>query len=140
MRRLEALEFEPMNTPPLNELKPRLLMLYALGLCSAKTAVSLMDKMRVPLNDFAVEVEGVLEDDPPQVFSGYNVFMQRFILTSDPERPGDLDTGKIARAMELTHEKYCSLSLMMRRIAPITYEVVLDGKKILEGSTENTTD
>jgi putative redox protein len=35
------------------------------------------------------------------------------------------DQAKVGRALELTHEKYCGMVQMLRRIAPVSREIAV---------------
>ena len=40
------------------------------------------------------------------------------------------DAAKIDKAIRLSQEKYCGVGLMMKKIAPITYEILLNGEPL----------
>ena len=35
------------------------------------------------------------------------------------------DQAKVSRAIDLTHEKYCGMVQMLRRIAPVSHEIAV---------------
>ena len=49
----------------------------------------------------------------------------RFHVIYHVECCGEGDRGKASRAIELTHDQYCGLMQMLRRIAPVTREIAV---------------
>ena len=35
------------------------------------------------------------------------------------------DQAKVGRALELTHEKYCGMMQMLRKVAPVSHEIAV---------------
>ena len=84
--------------------------------------VSILNKQRQLLEDFAVIVDGVRpENVEPALFE--KIHMQ-FVLT------GAIDEDKAVRAVSLSVEKYCSVAKMLDKTATINYTVVLNGNLI----------
>jgi putative redox protein len=92
--------------------------LHALAACSAVDVVSIMEKMRMPVDSLHVEVEAVRADDHPRVYTGIHMV---FVVT------GDLPLDKLERAVALSADKYCSIGAMLRGTAQITHEIKLNG-------------
>jgi putative redox protein len=80
--------------------------------------VSLLQKMKMPFDALAVEVEGEAREEHPQVYTRIKI---RYILKG-PE----LDRDKIDKAIALSLEKYCPVHAMLSKSAAITHEVVLN--------------
>ena len=40
------------------------------------------------------------------------------------------DAAKIEKAIRLSQEKYCGVGLMMKKIGPITYDILLNGEPL----------
>ena len=116
---------------PCRELGPKSLMLYALGKCSSLTFLSLAEKMRVRISDYRMEVSGGLSDDPPVSWSHFVAINTVFMLGLPDER----DYKKVLSAVQKTHDKYCGVSLMMQRIAPVSVEVYINGRIQAFGET-----
>ena len=94
------------------------LLLIGTGGCSAWDVVAILEKGREPVTDVRVEVDADRAETDPKVFT--RIHMQ-FIV-----RGRGLNPDKVARAVALSAEKYCSASIMMAKTAVVThgYEVV----------------
>lgn len=92
--------------------------LIILGLigCTGVDVVSILHKMKQPLEAFDVSATYERAEDHPKVYTKIRV---TYTLT------GDLDPKKVQRAVELSEKTYCSVSAMLRSTAEITSEVVL---------------
>ena len=95
-------------------IRPGEMTLVALGGCTAIDVVSILKKMRVQLTDFEIIVDAEQAGDYPKVWTKIHV---KYILTGR-----DLDDTKVKKAIELSEEKYCSVSAMLKKSAEITYE------------------
>lgn len=92
--------------------RPMQAVLMAMAGCSAIDVVALLKKMRQPLDDLQIKVKADQVDDVPAVFSTIHI---HYILT------GDIDTDKAEKAVNLSIEKYCSVSKMLEKAATITH-------------------
>lgn len=93
-------------------IRPKELLLLALGGCTASDVVSILRKKRVALDDFEVHVSAEQADEHPQVFTKIHL---EFVVRGDDIRPDD-----VARAIELSETKYCSVNAMLRSAVTIT--------------------
>ncbi|MBT4292531.1 OsmC family protein, partial [bacterium] len=91
-------------------------VLHALAACAMVDVVSILEKMRLSMESLEVEVSAERADDHPKVFTKIHL---KFVVT------GDLTENKVQRAIELSTEKYCSISAMLSSTAEITHELVL---------------
>lgn len=98
--------------------RPKGLLLSALGGCTGMDVVSILAKMRVPLEGFRVEVEAPLTDEHPRVYSAVHL---RYVF-----RGRDLPMDKLERAVQLSQERYCGVSAMLAKAAPVTHEILLE--------------
>ena len=95
-------------------MRPMELLLVSLASCSSMDVVSILKKMRQPLEDLRVEVEGQrATDQVPAVFTKIHL---RFVLK------GDLRPDRVEEAIRLSVDKYCSVGRMLDKTAEITYE------------------
>ncbi len=95
-------------------MRPMELLLVSLASCSSMDVVSILKKMRQPLEDLRVDVEGRrATDQVPAVFIGIHL---RFVLK------GDLRPDRVEEAIRLSVDKYCSVGRMLDKTAEITYE------------------
>ena len=97
--------------------RPKLLMLSALGGCTAMDVVAILKKMRVEIESLNVVVEGDLTDDYPKHFSRMHVIYE---FTGK-----DLPVDKLQKAIDLSSEKYCGVSAVYRKAMEITSEILI---------------
>ena len=93
---------------------PMELVLVALGSCSAVTVVEFLQKMRQPFTSLQVEVTGERADSPPKVYTKVHM---RYLVE------GDVDHGRVERAIELTESKYCSVYTMVEKTAEMNHTI-----------------
>jgi putative redox protein len=95
--------------------RPKTLMLAALGGCTGMDVVSILKKMRVEFKSVNVIVEGVLTDEHPKHFSKMHVIY---------EIEGDnLPMDKVEKAVNLSEERYCGVSVVYRKAMELTSEI-----------------
>lgn len=97
-------------------LRPMETLLSALAGCSSMDVIHILKKQRQNLDKLEVEVEGERADAVPAVFTRIHL---RFVAH------GDLDPAKVQKAVELSMEKYCSVSKMLQASVKITAEGVV---------------
>ena len=95
-------------------MKPSELMLVALGSCTAYDVVEILGKKRVKLHDLKVEVSAEQQADPPWTFTKFHV---HYVVSGENLREKD-----VAKAIELSEEKYCSVSATLQQAAEVTYD------------------
>jgi putative redox protein len=101
------------NTAP----GPMELVLIALGACTATDIVVVLEKKRQKLQSLEVICSGERAADPPTVWTKLEVFYRL---------RGELDEKAVQHAIQLSEEKYCSVSAMLRKTAVLTwrYEIL----------------
>ena len=87
--------------------RPMELMLLGVGGCASFDVVHILKKSRQDVTDCVAEVEAERVDDVPAVFSKIHL---HFIVKGNK-----LKEAHVKRAVELSAEKYCSASIMMRK-------------------------
>jgi putative redox protein len=96
------------------------LVLMGMGACTAFDVVHILEKSREPVSDCVVELEAEQAEAEPRVFTRIHV---HFVVTGR-----GLDPAKVERAIQLSAEKYCSVSAMLAKTATITHDFeVVDG-------------
>ncbi|MCP2519237.1 OsmC family protein [Candidatus Aminicenantes bacterium AC-335-A11] len=98
--------------------KPMELLLIALGGCTGMDVISILRKKRQVVRYFALEVKGYRREEHPRIFEKIEI---KYILKGD-----NLSEEAIQRAIELSQEKYCSVSAMLKPVAKIetSYEIL----------------
>jgi putative redox protein len=88
-------------------------VLLALAGCTGMDVVSILGKMRAPLGGLEIRVYAERVDDHPRIFTKIRL---EYIFQGDGLRP-----EQAGRAVQLSQEKYCSVSAMLRASATLTY-------------------
>ena len=91
---------------------PMELLLLALGACTATDVVIILKKQRQPLEGLEVICSGERAAEHPKVWSKLEVL---FRLT------GRLDESAVKRAIQLSEEKYCSVSATLKKTATVVW-------------------
>ena len=97
---------------------PMELILMAVGGCSSIDVISILKKQRQEITSFKVEIEGErVQIEEAKPFKEITVV---FLLE------GKIDSEKAIRAVELSFDKYCSVSKTLEPTATIKYKVILN--------------
>ncbi len=97
---------------------PMELVAMALGGCTGMDVVSILEKMRVKLKKFEIEVKTKRREQVPRYYESIHLV---YILSGEK-----LTEEKARRAIELSKQKYCSVSIMLQEKAKITYEMRIE--------------
>ena len=94
-------------------------VLMAAAACSSIDVELFLRKMRAPADRVEVEVEAERADAVPAVFTKMHLHYRIF---------GDIKDSKAAKAVAMSMDQYCSVSIMLKSAVEIThsYEVVAD--------------
>ena len=103
---------------------PMELVLIALGGCTGADVISILEKKRQRVSAYEIEVRGVRRDAHPRIYTAIEVIHRL--------RGERLDERAVARAIELSETKYCSVSAMLASSAKITarYEISDDAESV----------
>ena len=96
---------------------PMELLLIALGGCTGADVISILEKKRQHVTAYEIEVRGWRRDEHPRIYTRIEVIHR--------VRGDHVDERAVARAIELSETKYCSVSAMLSATATVTssYEV-----------------
>ena len=97
--------------------KPMEMVLIALGGCSAMDVLSILKKMREDVRDFDIELEAERASDHPAVFTKIHL---KYVVTGK-----DLKEENINKAIDLSMNKYCSVTAMLKESVDITWDFSL---------------
>ena len=92
-------------------LSPKAMMLSSLAGCSGLDVISILDKMKITLEAFKIEVEGELTEEHPKYYKTVNVSYHFY--------GKDLNEERCNRAVQLSVEKYCGVMEMFRHFAKV---------------------
>jgi len=94
--------------------RPMEMVLMGMGGCTAFDVVMILKKARQPISDCIVELTAERSDEIPKVFTKIHVHYRVI---------GDgLGVKQVKKAVDLTAEKYCSVSVMLAATAEITHD------------------
>jgi putative redox protein len=101
---------------------PMELLLLALGGCTAVDVISILKKKRQHVTDYRIEVSGERHDEFPKRFTK---LMVKHIV-----RGRGVAEQAVARAIELSETKYCSVAATLRGGVEIvtSYEIIEDNQ------------
>lgn len=94
--------------------RPMEMVLLGMGGCTAFDMVHILRRQRQAISDCQVELEAERAKDVPKVFTRIHV---HYIVKGT-----GLDEGKVERAVKMTAEKYCSVSIMLAASVNITHD------------------
>jgi putative redox protein len=96
---------------------PMELLLLALGACTATDIVIILEKKRQRLDSLEVICSGERAADPPQVWTKLDILFRL---------RGKLEDSGVKQAIQLSEEKYCSVSATLKKTAELTwrYEIL----------------
>lgn len=99
-------------------IRPMEMVLLGLGGCSSFDVVSILKKTRQQITDCHVEIDAERADTNPKVFTKIHA---HFVVSGK-----NLDEKKVAKAVSLSADKYCSVSIMLSSSVDIThdYEII----------------
>ncbi len=97
---------------------PKALLLSGLAGCSGIDVVDVLEKMRVSFSSLEMEVETDVTEEHPRVFK--DILITYRIKTD----PGNED--KVRKAIDLSLDKYCGVSAMLKKNSAINYKLVIE--------------
>ncbi|MGG3466122.1 OsmC family protein [Neobacillus pocheonensis] len=94
--------------------RPMELLLQAVAGCTGIDIISILHKMRLEPSSFHMDVKGERADDHPKRFTTINI---HYALE------GDLPEDKVFRAIQLSKDKYCSVSHSLNADITVSYSI-----------------
>ncbi len=104
-------------------IRPKEMLLLSLGGCTASDVIAILQKKRVKLDNLEMNISAEETEEHPKVYKSIEleyVFYGKNIQAKDVER-----------AIELSQDKYCGVTEMLRHSVKITH-----GYKIVDTSEE----
>lgn len=114
-------DFGGKNTGP----RPMELLLTGLGGCTAFDVVMMLQKLRQDIYDCTVDINATRADSEPKVFTHIHIHFTVYGQS--------LSEQQVARAIQLSADKYCSASIMLGKAAEISHDY-----EIIEGPEPKT--
>ena len=96
-----------------NGFGPKALLLSAVAGCSGIDVVDILEKMRVAFTGLEIDVAAEQTQEHPKVYKDIYI---TYKLHTKPE-----NEEKVRKAIDLSLEKYCGVSAMLKKKSPIHY-------------------
>jgi len=80
--------------------------------------VEILEKMRIKFDSFEMITEATLTEEHPKIFK------EVFIIYKIKTDPANED--KVIKAIDLSLDKYCGVSAMLKKNSPITYNLIVE--------------
>lgn len=97
---------------------PKQMLLAGLIGCTGIDVMSILKKMQIKIDDLNITVEADNTTEHPKVYENIHL---TFTFKGK-----DLPEERLNRAVELSQEKYCGVSAMLKKVTTITYEVIVN--------------
>jgi len=98
--------------------RPKPLTLASLGGCTGMDVVSMLGKMRVKFESFNISVDGELTEEHPKYYHKIKII---YSFKGD-----DLPYEKLEKAVNLSQDRYCGVSELLRKGAEISLEIRIE--------------
>lgn len=100
--------------------RPMQMIIMGLGGCSGIDVCNILKKQKQEFSRFTIEVDATRRSEPePKIFEH---IVLKFIFE------GAVNPAKAKRAVDLSIEKYCSVSEILRQSAEIEYQVIVNNE------------
>ncbi|MCK6605941.1 MAG: OsmC family protein [Ignavibacteriaceae bacterium] len=94
-------------------IRPKELLLLALGGCTGSDVVSILQKKRVKIDSYEMNITATQTEDHPKVYTAMHV---EYVFKGK-----DLKEDDITRAIELSQTKYCGVTKMFEKAMTVTH-------------------
>jgi len=101
-----------------NGFGPKALLLAGLAGCSGIDVVDILAKKKVNFSDFSIDVEADQTEEHPKVFKDITI---TYRMKTDAE-----NKIKVEKAIELSLDKYCGVSAMLKKNSAVKYKLVIE--------------
>jgi len=95
-------------------IRPMEMVVLGLGGCSSFDVVSILKKTRQEIKDCHVEITAERAETEPKVFTKIHA---HFVVAGK-----NLDEKKVEKAVSLSADKYCSVSIMLAATVDVTHD------------------
>jgi putative redox protein len=101
--------------------RPKELLLIGLGGCTGSDVVTILQKKKVNVDGFEMNITSDVSETHPQVFTKIHV---EYVFYGKSIEPKDVE-----RAIELSMTKYCSVTAMLSKAMPVTHSFRIEETK-----------
>lgn len=89
------------------------LVLIGLGGCTGADVASILNKMRENISDFKIDIDAEVAEEHPKVYTKIHLTYKFW--------GNDLKEENIKKAINLSQDRYCSVSAMLKKAVEITH-------------------
>jgi len=107
---------------------PKPFVLTALSGCTGMDVISLLRKQGRQLKDLNLKVSGVISKHPPIEYVSANIVYE--INGNDEDQQAAYD------AVMTSQEKICGVSHMLKKIIPVTWQIIYNGSEIFNNQLQ----
>ena len=107
---------------------PKPFVLTALSGCTGMDVIALLRKQGIELKDLNLKVSGEISKQAPIEYVSANVLYEITGNTTDQQAAFE--------AVMTSQEKICGVSQMLKKIMPVTWQIVFNGIEIFNNSTQ----
>ena len=94
-------------------IRPKELILVSLGGCTGSDVASILNKMREKVTRFEIDIDAESATEHPKVYTNIHL---KFKFWGE-----NLKTENIEKAINLSQEKYCSVTAMLQKAVTISH-------------------
>jgi len=100
--------------------RPKELLLIGLGGCTGADVTSILYKMRENISQFKIDIEAETATEHPKVYTKIHLTYKFW--------GEDLKEANIKKAIDLSQERYCSVTAMLQKAVEITHSFEINPK------------
>lgn len=102
-------------------IRPKELLLLSLAGCTASDVVSILQKKRVKLDDFEINISAEMTEEHPKVFTKIDL---EYVFYGDNIAEKDVE-----RAIDLSQTTYCGVTAMLEKALEINHTYKIEKAK-----------
>jgi putative redox protein len=106
---------------------PKPYVLTALSGCTGMDVVALLRKQGIQLKDLNLRVSGEISKQPPIEYIAIHIIYEM--------NGNQIDEQAAADAVMYSQEKICGVSHMLKKIMPVTWQIIYNGQEIFNNHT-----
>ncbi|QDK43541.1 OsmC family peroxiredoxin [Bacteriovorax stolpii] len=106
---------------------PKEMLLNAISACAGMDIASILENKKEPLLTLDINAKANMTKTTPSYFADIHLIYKI---------GGEVSKDMAIKACEASMTKYCGVSLMLSKVCPITYDVLLNGEKIFSGESK----
>ena len=99
--------------------RPKELLLVGLSGCTGMDVVSILKKMKVENYKLRIEVESEKTEEHPVIYKKIHL---KYIFHLEDDSKKD----KVEKAVNLSQERYCGVSAMLKKASERSYEIIYE--------------